>query len=116
MPITNSFSWTHEATAKAKPHDPQAYSSELMTGDTVAVLNDLGVAKANFWGHSMGGRIGFQLFRYHPSRFSSYILGGASPYTHRSEIEKQDMNPFNIMLSLGVEKGPEAVIVFLEKT
>jgi pimeloyl-ACP methyl ester carboxylesterase len=98
-----------------KPHDPKSYNPELMTGDVVAVLNDLGVEKANYWGYSMGGRIGFQLSRYHPSRFSSYILGGMSPYPRRSETEKQAFNRGNTMLRLGVEKGPEAVIAFFEK-
>jgi pimeloyl-ACP methyl ester carboxylesterase len=104
------------ARARDKPHDPQAYGPEKMTGDVVAVLNDLGVAKGNFWGYSMGGRIGFQLSRYHPSRFSSYILGGMSPYPRRPETQKQYVNRFNTWLSLGVEKGPEAVIAFFEKT
>lgn len=98
-----------------KPHDPQAYGPEMMTADVVAVLNDLGIEHANYWGYSMGSRIGYQLTRYHPSRFSSYILGGSSPYPRRSETEKQFANHGNTMVRLGVEKGPEAVIAFLEK-
>ncbi|MCJ7608517.1 alpha/beta hydrolase [Candidatus Bathyarchaeota archaeon] len=71
-----------------KPHDPQAYSAELMTGDIVAVMDDLGIEKANYWGYSMGGKIGFELTRHHPSRFTSYIIGGMSPYPPISEAEK----------------------------
>jgi pimeloyl-ACP methyl ester carboxylesterase len=99
-----------------KPHDIQAYSPELTTGDIVAVLNDLGIKKANYWGYSMGGGIGFQLIRHHPSRFSSYILGGFSPYPRRSETEKQMWNNTSARIRLGAEKGPEAVIAFREKT
>ncbi|MDQ1279064.1 MAG: hypothetical protein QG670_324 [Thermoproteota archaeon] len=44
-----------------KPYDLQAYSADLMTDDIVAVLDDLGVEKANYWGYSMGGAIGYQL-------------------------------------------------------
>ncbi len=99
-----------------KPHDIQAYTPELMTEDIVAVLDDLGVVKANFWGYSMGDRIGFQLIKYHPSRFSSYILGGMSPYPLRTAVEKQDGNNTITRLRLGAEKGPEAVIAFREKT
>jgi pimeloyl-ACP methyl ester carboxylesterase len=98
-----------------KPHDPQAYTPELMTGDVVAVLNDLSVEKANYWGYSMGGGIGFQLTRYHPSRFNSYILGGQTPYQF-SEAHKQLPNLIDTMLKLGIEKGPEAAIAFREKT
>lgn len=59
-----------------KPHDPKQYSMENMTGDVVAVLDDLGIDKANFWGYSMGGRVGLSLGKYHPDRFSSLIIGG----------------------------------------
>ncbi len=99
-----------------KPHDPQAYGPEMMTGDVVAVLNDLGVEKANYWGYSMGAWIGFQLIRYHPSRFSSYILGGTSLYSRQSETQKQLPNLIDTMLKFGIEKGPEAAIAFREKT
>jgi pimeloyl-ACP methyl ester carboxylesterase len=59
-----------------KPHNPEQYSMENMTGDVVAVLDDLGFDKANFWGYSMGGRVGLSLGKYHPDRFSSLIIGG----------------------------------------
>jgi pimeloyl-ACP methyl ester carboxylesterase len=98
-----------------KPHDIQAYSPELMTGDIVAVLNNLGVEKANFWGYSMGGIIGYQLIKHHPSRFNSLILGGMSPYPFQSEAKKQ-FDKTTTRIRLGAEKGPEAVIVFREKT
>jgi pimeloyl-ACP methyl ester carboxylesterase len=99
-----------------KPYDPQAYSAELMTGDIVAVLGDLGVEKANYWGYSMGGRIGFELSRYYPSRFSSYIIGGMTPYPRVSEAQKQWSAGLSAMLRLGAEEGPEAVVSFQEKT
>lgn len=84
-----------------KPHDPRAYSPELMTGDTVAVLDDLGIEKANYWGYSMGGMIGFQLARLYPSRFSSYIIGGMSPYPHVSEAEKRFKAMIDTIARLG---------------
>jgi len=97
-----------------KPHDSQAYGPEMMTGDIVAVLNDLDVEKTNFWGYSMGGRIGFQLTRYHSSHFSSYILGGSSPFPRQSAAAQHAMNQITTALRVGVEKGPEAVVAFLE--
>lgn len=98
-----------------KPHDIQAYTAELMTGDIVAAMDDLGVEKANYWGYSMGGRIGFQLPRYHPLRFSVYIIGGQIPYPFLSEVEKQAIAEINEMLRLGAEKGPEEVVSIREK-
>src|SRR5262245_37737620 len=47
--------------ASDKPHDPAAYSQEAMAGDFVAVLDQLGVPRAYYWGTSMGGETGFAL-------------------------------------------------------
>src|ERR1700726_2295119 len=42
-----------------KPRDPEAYRLEKRVGDVVvAVLNDLGIGKAHYWGYSMGGWLG----------------------------------------------------------
>ncbi|MCW4037969.1 MAG: alpha/beta hydrolase [Candidatus Bathyarchaeota archaeon] len=79
------------------------------------MLNDLGVGKAHYWGYSYGCSIGFQLLKYHAARFSSYILGAASPYPPQ-EAEKQLINFGLTRLRLGAEQGPEAVIAFWEKT
>jgi pimeloyl-ACP methyl ester carboxylesterase len=98
-----------------KPHDIQAYTPELMTGDVIAVLNDLDIEKTNYYGYSMGGRIGFQLIKHHPSRFNSLILGGTSPYTPQSEAKKQ-FKKTTTRIRLGAVKGPESVIAFREKT
>jgi pimeloyl-ACP methyl ester carboxylesterase len=99
-----------------KPHDGQAYGMELMTGDIVAVMDDLGVERADYWGYSMGGMIGFELPRYHPSRFTSYIIGGMTPYPRISEKQKQRIAGIKAMICLGAEKGSEAVVSLQEKT
>jgi pimeloyl-ACP methyl ester carboxylesterase len=59
-----------------KPHDPSAYEPFLRAGDVAAVLDDLAIESAHFWGYSMGGRVGFALARYVPTRAKSLILGG----------------------------------------
>lgn len=63
-----------------KPHDPAAYRMELMMGDIIAVLDDLGLDKAHYMGYSSGGYLGFVLAKYMPERFDSFILGGTHPY------------------------------------
>lgn len=98
-----------------KPHDIHAYSPERTTGDLVAVLNDLSVETANVWGYSGGGLIGFQIVRHHPSRFSSFIIGGMSPYP-LSETQEQMRAHRLARYRVGAEKGPEAVIACREKT
>lgn len=62
-----------------KPHDPAAYTLEKQAGDIVAVLDDLGVDKANYFGYSQGGTIGWALAKYAPERLSSLIIGGDAP-------------------------------------
>jgi pimeloyl-ACP methyl ester carboxylesterase len=96
-----------------KPHDSQAYSAELMTGDIVAVLDDLGVDRAVYWGYSMGGMIGMELPKHYPSRLAAYIIGGMSPY--RSVVERQSESWINTSLLVGAEVGAEAYVSILEK-
>jgi len=66
-----------------KPHDPAAYDLSLRAGDVVAVLDDLHLHTAYFWGYSMGGRIGFGLAKYAPERLAALIIGGMHPYEGR---------------------------------
>lgn len=63
-----------------KLYDPDAYTLPMRVGDVVAVLDDLQIDKAHYWGYSMGGRIGFGLAAYAPSRVHSLVLGGTHPY------------------------------------
>ena len=63
-----------------KPHDPEAYQPDVLAGDAVAVLDDLGIEKAHYWGYSLGAWTGFAIAGGALSRFHSLILGGMSPY------------------------------------
>jgi pimeloyl-ACP methyl ester carboxylesterase len=62
-----------------KPHDTAAYAHELMADDVVAVLDDLGIARAHYFGYSMGAGIGFVLAARAPQRFHSFVFGGGDP-------------------------------------
>src|SRR5438067_13417159 len=64
--------------ASDKPHEPAAYRMAAMADDVVAVLDDLGLARAHFFGYSMGGKIGFVLAARAPERCRSFVLGGSS--------------------------------------
>jgi pimeloyl-ACP methyl ester carboxylesterase len=63
--------------ASDKPHDEKDYDFRFRVGDLVAVLDDLNVQKANYFGYSLGGKVGFRIPIYAPERFRSLILGGA---------------------------------------
>lgn len=61
-----------------KPHVPESYRMDLLVGDVIAVLDDLGIGKAHYFGYSMGGRTGFGMAKYAPERLTSLIIGGAA--------------------------------------
>ncbi len=94
--------------ASDKPHVPEAYHLKNRVEDIVAVLDDLGVAQADFLGYSMGGWIGFGVARYTPERFRSLIIGGQHPYV-------QNMAELRELVQYGAENGPEAFVAMWEE-
>ncbi len=60
----------------SKPHEPDAYSREKLVGDVFALLDHLGVAKADVMGFSLGTRIAMGAALAQPSRVDLLILGG----------------------------------------
>jgi pimeloyl-ACP methyl ester carboxylesterase len=61
------------------PHDPAAYTAATQAFDIVAVLDELGIDKANFFGYSLGAKLGWALAKYAPERFQSFIIGAHIP-------------------------------------
>jgi len=102
--------------ASDKPHSPGEYRADLIAGDVVAVLDDLGVKKTHYLGYSMGAAIGFFcLTRYALARFDSLILGGYGPYRSRMGQERQGPSPLRRAFEVGVEKGVDAYIAERER-
>ena len=60
-----------------KPTDPDAYKPARIAGDTIRLMNHLGIRKAHLFGYSMGGRNAAWLLYRHPGRFMSGIIAGA---------------------------------------
>ena len=98
-----------------KPHDLDAYRLEQFAGDVVAVLDELDIAKAHYWGYSMGTVVGYEIIRRAPSRFCSFTLGGHTPYGPRTETEKQFVQLFVENVTVALEQGMEAYLGFLER-
>ena len=101
--------------ASDKPHDPHTYRLEEFADDVVAVLDELGIAKAHYWGYSMGAAIGFEIIRRAASRFCSFILGGHTPYGPRTDTEKQFVELFVENVAMALEQGMEAYVGFIER-
>ena len=62
--------------ASSKLYDPAAYDSALMAQDARALLDHLGLERADVMGYSMGARIAAFLALAHPGRVRGLILGG----------------------------------------
>jgi pimeloyl-ACP methyl ester carboxylesterase len=59
-----------------KFYDPADYDLPKMAGDVVALMDHLGVARADLVGYSMGARIVGYILVAHPERVRSAVLGG----------------------------------------
>lgn len=57
-------------------YDPAAYRGSIMAEDVRALLDHLGLARADVIGYSLGGRITAFLALAHPGRVRSAVLGG----------------------------------------
>ncbi|MGH6726919.1 MAG: alpha/beta fold hydrolase [Pseudolabrys sp.] len=62
--------------ASSKLYDPAAYHSATMAADVAALLDHLGIERADAMGYSMGARIVTFLTVRHPARVRSLVLGG----------------------------------------
>ena len=59
-----------------KLYDPADYHTDRMAEDVRALMDHLGIERADVMGYSMGARITAFLARKHPARARSAILGG----------------------------------------
>ena len=62
--------------ASSKLYDPGDYDTDLMAEDVRALLDHLGIARADVMGYSMGARIATFLLLAHPELVRSAVLAG----------------------------------------
>jgi pimeloyl-ACP methyl ester carboxylesterase len=91
--------------ASDKPHAPDDYAVRHMVGDLVAVLDDLKIQSAHYFGYSMGAVIGYAIPFHAAGRFQSLILGGAA-YPLSEDAFADD--PLVVAIQQGLEKAIEA--------
>jgi len=94
--------------ASDKPHDPDAYVLNRRVADVVAVLDTLEIAKALFWGYSMGGWIGFGIAKYAKERIRALVIGGQHPYA-------RSMKSLRRVVHGGIAQGGEAFVAAMEE-
>ena len=63
-----------------KLYEPEAYGTDIMSGDALRLLDHLGIDRADAMGYSMGARIGAVLALDHPDRVRSLLMGGLGLY------------------------------------
>src|SRR6516164_8151345 len=94
--------------ASDKPHDPDAYVLNRRVADVVAVLDALNIAKALYWGYSMGGWIGFGIAKYAKERVRALVIGGQHPYA-------RSMGALREMVQRGIAQGSGAFVAGMEE-
>ena len=66
-----------------KPHAQEAYTMEMRVADVHAVMDELGIDAAHYWGYSMGGRIGFGVLESAPERILGMMMAGIDQHGMR---------------------------------
>jgi len=83
-----------------------AYSSEDMTDDAIAVMDALGWERAHIFGHSMGGTIAQRIALRHPDRVLSVVSSAVMP-SDASGVGVARYLRFGLLAKLARMKFPE---------
>jgi len=103
-----------------KPHDAESYRFVHMVAVLIAVLDDLAISNAHYFGYSMGADIGFHIPVYAPERFRSLTLGGwAFARPGQESIDHHSMFAVHNAIKLAIAENPgnpmEAFVANIEK-
>ncbi|MGW1676120.1 alpha/beta fold hydrolase [Saccharopolyspora sp. NPDC002376] len=106
--------------ASDAPRDPEAYALSRRAEYVVAVLDELGVDRAAYWGYSLGALTGYAVAVHAPERITRLVAGGFDPIQGfgsaigpmLSALElPRDTDPFPLMLQgAAADPGLAAVI------
>jgi len=104
--------------ASDKPHDPAAYTREAKVSDVCAVLDDLGIDRAHYWGYSMGASNGWAMGMLRPDRLRSLVIGGypalPKPTTERNRVKWESRTKLMrlgmdvYIAAMEIDRGPMA--------
>lgn len=65
--------------ASDAPREPEAYAMERRAASVVAVLDEVGVERAAFWGYSLGALTGYAVAIHAPERLTRLVAGAFDP-------------------------------------
>ncbi|MGI9252497.1 MAG: alpha/beta fold hydrolase [Thermomicrobiales bacterium] len=63
----------------SKPHDPALSTRHQRAADVIAVLDAEHIDRALYWGHSLGGMVGFTVGHDYQERMACLVLTGFNP-------------------------------------
>lgn len=89
-----------------KPHDPALYGRGALASDVIALMDHLGVGRADLLGFSMGSHVSLNAAMAAPERFSNLILGGVGD---KLLAEPAGAGPGNPMATALRAADPETV-------
>jgi aminoacrylate hydrolase len=95
----------HRGTGANAGELPDGYSIAHMAGDVVAVLDDADITACHFAGHALGGLVGLELARRHPSRLASLVLVNAW-----ARVDSHTRRCFDARVALLKHVGVEAYV------
>jgi aminoacrylate hydrolase len=97
--------YDHRGTARSVRTLHEGHCVDHMADDIVAVLDEVGLAKAHVVGHAAGGLAGLALALNHPDRLDRLVVvnGWASPDPHLARV-------FTTRIRLLNDSGPEAYV------
>jgi len=90
------------------PHS-EVHTYEAMSDDLLEFINDLGIEKAIFIGHSMGGKVVLQFANYFSERINKMIIVDISPkaYLHDANFINKTINHkklFEVLKTINISK------------
>jgi pimeloyl-ACP methyl ester carboxylesterase len=77
-----------------KPTRANDYAYRTRVLDVTLAMNAVGIDRAHLWGYSMGGQIAQSASVHAPERFTSYVIGGSSPYGARDFATQGSFDDF----------------------
>src|SRR3954471_19615926 len=87
------ITFDHRGVGRSRGLTP-AYTTEALADDALAVLDAVGIERANVYGLSLGGMVAQQLALRHPRRVSSLVLGATTPGGRRAQLADDEVMAF----------------------
>ncbi|MES2095573.1 MAG: pyrimidine utilization protein D [Pseudomonadota bacterium] len=97
--------YDHRGTGRSDRKLADPVSVEQMTRDVVGLMDDLGIARAHFLGHALGGLIGLELSLEYPQRLDKLIVVNGW-----ARVDPHFARCFDVRLDLLRHSGPAAYL------